>query len=1100
MFRPKDSKMNRHTQRISPRRTWLRSAILVGTSLVCCWALAQKIDNVPPAVQNNVAPNFMFMIDNSGSMSNIVPASPYVTTGTYYGTCASANLVPAGTSVDIKIVGGVPKFSYVIPASTARITYRHPTVSGSEPTRCFNNTATYGARLLGDTTSGTVRVPGSYLDSDYSGHYLNWYLGNYGGPVTGWVDRKLVTTGAVQSRIEIARASATTVLKALPLPPAAGASAAVRVGLTTYGSGGGALRVAMGDLTPTTLTSLTTSIGTLTPAGNTPLASTFADIGRYMATGYVGRVTTANSPPTVDLDALLKLDGTDNSARNACLSGAPLCTSSSSAKPIQYWCQRSSLFAMTDGRPQGDRSFNNNTYLRDYDNDCAGVNKANCVANGATGSWDRKTARTYESLGSDYMDDVAKALFDVDLRPDLTKPTPVAPAVAAKNNISTYMIGFADPAVQNDPLLINTARQGGGRFIAATDGPTLVDAFQSIISDALAKDAAAAAVAVTNAQITAGSVGYASSYNSGSWYGDLEAYSLDLSTGLQTGATQWSARDRLNAQGLASRKIASFNGSTGAAFTAANGAAFRAITPTLTDGIINYIRGDRTGEGTTYRLRTYLLGDIINAEPVVVNYPSGAATVFQAANDGLLHVIDGRVDASVATRGQELWAYVPALIHSKLPGRASLNSFEHEFLVDGTPATAEITGAGAITRILVGGLGKGGAGYYALNITSGTATTEADAAAKVLWEFKPANMGYSFGSPLIVNTSAGWKVVVASGYRNDSASGGLGGDGRGHVWVLNPTTGAIEKEFVTPVGYGSVSASLGLAHLGKMANVAADSVIRYVYGGDLLGNVWRVDLDAGSLSTPARIAAVSAPGGAYQPITVPPVVGPVSGSTSKIYIYFGTGQYFSTDDVPGTGTANAFATQTQTFYGIVDDTSVASPALPNIRGTNGSTCPTGGGNGDLVCQTATQVGSTGVFSATHNTVDLSVKRGFYMDVPITNGRVNTQAALTVRGTLVFVVNKPTNVVCNPGGSSFFFQLSAATGGAVVTVFAGSTYFDAGYTLADALSSRAVLIITSAGTRAVFRLSDKTTQSRVINETQGGATPVTFKRVYKRALN
>ena len=368
------------------------------------------------------------------------------------------------------------------------------------------------------------------------------------------------------------------------------------------------------------------------------------------------------------------------------------------------------------------------------------------------------------------MDDVAKALFDVDLRPDLTKPAPVPPATAAKNNITTYMIGFADPTVQNDPLLINTARQGGGRFIAATDGPSLVEALQSIISDALAKDAAAAAVAVTNAQITAGSVGYASSYNSGSWYGDLEAYSLDLSTGLQTGPIQWSARDRLNAQAASTRKIASFNGSAGAAFTTANGDAFRVATPALTDGLINYIRGDRTGEGTTYRARTYLLGDIINAEPVVVNYASSGATVFQASNDGMLHVFDGRVEASVATRGQELWAYVPQLIHGKLPGRASLLSFEHEYLVDGTPATAEISGASA-NRILVGGLNKGGAGYYALNITSGTAATEADAVSKVLWEFKPANMGYSFGIPLIVKTSTGWKVVVASGYRNDTATG-----------------------------------------------------------------------------------------------------------------------------------------------------------------------------------------------------------------------------------------------------------------------------------------------------------------------------------------
>jgi len=1074
----------------------LRSAFLVAAALACCGAIAQKIDDIPPAVKNNVAPNFMFMIDNSGSMSNIVPASPYLSTATYLASCPSSSRVPAGTSVDIRVISGEPRFRY------GSVNYRHTTVSGSETARCFDNSSTYGARLLADTASGGNRVPGSYLDSDYSGHFLNWYFGNYGGgALTGWTDRKLVGSGVVQNRIEIARTSAKSVVDTLPLPPAAGASAPVRVGLSTYRSGGGALRVAMGDLTTTTRTTIKSSIDALTPSGNTPLASTFADVGRYMATGYVGNVSTVNTP-SVDLDALLRLDGDDASpARNACLSNAPSCTSAASAKPIQYWCQRTSLFAMTDGRPQGDRSFNNNSYIHDYDRDCSGSNASTCrsphaASDNKVGTWDRKIGRTYEGIGSDYMDDVAKALFDVDLRPDLAKPVPIPPATVAKNNITTYMIGFADPTVQNDPLLINTARQGGGRFIAATDGPTLIDAFQTIISDALAKDAAAAAVAVTNAQITAGSVGYASSYNSGSWYGDLEAYSLDLSTGLQTGATQWSLRDRLNAQSAASRKIASYSGSAGAAFTTANGTAFRVATPALSDGIINYIRGDRTGEGTTYRSRTYLLGDIINAEPVVVNYAAGAV-VYQAANDGMLHAIDGRVESSVATRGQELWAYVPQLVHGKLPGRASL-SFEHEYIVDSTPATAEITGAGAMTRILVGGLGKGGAGYYALDITSGTAANEVAAVNKVKWEFKPTNMGYSFGTPLVVNTSAGWRVVVASGLRNDTASGGLGGDGRGHVWVLNPATGAVEKEFITPAGYGSTSASLGLAHLGKLANTPADSVVRYVYGGDLLGNVWRIDLNAASLSAPVRIAAVSAPDGSYQPITVPPVIGPVTGSTTKLYVYFGTGQYYSTDDVPGTSTPNSFATQQQTFYGIVDDTSVAAPSMPNIRGTNGGSCPVGGGDGDLVCQSATQATANGPFTATANPVNLATRRGFYMDIPITHGRVNNQAALTTRGTLVFVVNKPSNVVCNPGGSSYLFQLNSSTGGAVERTLGGGTYYDAGYALADALSSRPVLITTGTGTRGVLRFSDKTTQSREINETASAAAM--FRRIYKRSLN
>jgi type IV pilus assembly protein PilY1 len=458
---------------------------------------------------------------------------------------------------------------------------------------------------------------------------------------------------------------------------------------------------------------------------------------------------------------------------------------------------------------------------------------------------------------------------------------------------------------------------------------------------------------------------------------------------------------------------------------------------------------------------------------------------------------DGRIEASAATRGQELWAYVPQLIHASLPGRASLN-FEHEYLVDGTPATAEISGAGAMTRILVGGLNKGGAGYYALNITSGTAANEAAAVSKVLWEFKPANMGYSFGTPLIVNTADGWKVVVTSGYRNDAAAGGLGGDGRGRIWVLNPSSGAVEKEFITPSGYGSSSASLGLAHLGKMANVPADSAVRYLYGGDLLGNVWRVDLDAATLSAPVRIAAVTAPNGSAQPITAPPVIGPVSGNAFKQFIYFGTGQYFSTDDVPGTSTPNAFASQIQTLYGIVDDTTVTASALPNVRGTNSTTCPTGGGDGDLVCQVATQANASSPFTASSNAVDLGTRRGFYMDLPIAGGRVNTQAALTSKGTLLFVVNQPSSVVCNPGGSSYFFQLSASAGGAIAKTAGGNAYFEAGFTLANALSSRPVLITTSSGTRGVFRLSDKTTQSRAIGET--ASLDAAFKRVYKRALN
>lgn len=1081
-----------HPYRFPCLRRTLRAGLLAAAALAAFAVQAQKIDDVPPAVQNNVPPNFMFMIDNSGSMNAIVVAPPYDKTKTYLASCPGGRTLAAGSTVSLSVNrSGEPR------VVAGRNTYEHY-AADSRNGVCFDNTRFYSANLQEED--------GNF--GAYTGHYLNWYFGNYDN-TAAWNNRKPGT----ESRMEVARRASKAAIDKLPLPGSDGRTV-VRVGLSTYrnlnqGYNGGVLLRGMADFNATSRTNLRSSIDGLTAVTWTPLASTLADIGRYMATGYNGRIkfqrTADATPREVDIDDVFHLDGTDNrSDRGACLLGAPSCTSTSSPKPIQYWCQRSSIFAVTDGRPTKDRAFDNNAWMRDFDSDCSGSLRTQCVNNGASGSWDRKKDRTYEDDGSDYMDDVAKLLYTVDLRPDLVKPTPASGKPPAKNNIATYMIGFADEAVLADKLLLNTAANGGGRFIAATDGAELERAFSQVISDAITLDAAAAAVAVTNAQITAGTIGYASSYVSGSWYGDLEAYSLDINTGLQNGPIQWSARDKLNAfvraSGHGARKIASYNGA-GVPFSAANGNSFRTATPGLSDALINYTRGDQGGEPTTFRARSYLLGDIINAEPVVVNYPSPAGpVVFQAANDGMLHAFDGRV--SGATAGQELWAYVPRLVHGKLAGRASPSFFEHEFLMDSTPVVAEVTGVGGIERILAGGLGKGGAGYYALDITSGTAANEAAAASKALWEVKLPDMGYSFGLPLVVNTAAGWRVVVASGYRNDGAAGGLGGDGRGHVWVLNPGSGQVLKEFVTPAGFGSASDPLGLAYLSKPQHLAPAAAVRYVYGGDLKGNVWRIDLDAADGAAPVRIAAVADASGRPQAITSPPVVSPVTGSATRMLVYFGTGQYYSIDDVPGTAAPNANATQTQTIYGIVDDTTVPAPALPDIRGSTGASCPTSGpgigGNGDLVCQAATRSGPTAPIEVSHNPVDLVARRGFYLDIPITGGRVNTPVALTQRGTLVVIVNVPSNITCEPGGSSYLFQLSGSTGGAVLKTYGGNEYFQAVFKIGDALSSRSVIVSTGSGLRAIERLSDKGTESLRIDETAGGAP--TFRRIYMRPLN
>ena len=225
--------------------------------------------------------------------------------------------------------------------------------------------------------------------------------------------------------------------------------------------------------------------------------------------------------------------------------------------------------------------------------------------------------------------------------------------------------------------------------------------------------------------------------------------------------------------------------------------------------MINYLRGDRTLEGSTYRTRGHVLGDIVSAEPVFVaganatyadtGYNAFAASVaarqkaiYQGANDGMLHVFN-------ASTGDEMWAYVPYVAYPRLNALTD-PLYSHQFTVDGTPTvgdvdfnrTASLSGGPDWQTILVGGLAAGGPGFYALRITDPILTDESAAPTKLMWEFPnlstptavKSNVGYSFGKPVIAKTRAkGWVVLVTSGYNN--------GDGQGHLFVLDARYGSL---------------------------------------------------------------------------------------------------------------------------------------------------------------------------------------------------------------------------------------------------------------------------------------------------------------------
>ena len=166
--------------------------------------------------------------------------------------------------------------------------------------------------------------------------------------------------------------------------------------------------------------------------------------------------------------------------------------------------------------------------------------------------------------------------------------------------------------------------------------------------------------------------------------------------------------------------------------------------PLTAGDIVDFIRGDPSksvdgNPGGTLRNRNHPLGDVVHSAPV---YFKGM--VYIGANDGMLHGLD-------ATTGAELFAYVPNLVYDHLSELAD-QSYSHKFYVDGTPTAAKVSSS---RDVLVCGLGKGGKGYFALDVTSPTAMDETD----VLWEYSAIaandlDLGYTYGRASIVKTEA----------------------------------------------------------------------------------------------------------------------------------------------------------------------------------------------------------------------------------------------------------------------------------------------------------------------------------------------------------
>jgi type IV pilus assembly protein PilY1 len=398
---------------------------------------------------------------------------------------------------------------------------------------------------------------------------------------------------------------------------------------------------------------------------------------------------------------------------------------------------------------------------------------------------------------------------------------------------------------------------------------------------------------------------------------------------------------------------------------------------------LNYVRGSQASEGVGsagFRARpTSRLGDIVNSNPNFVGAPNagfGEASyaqfrqqnidrkpmIYVGGNDGMLHGFR-------AEDGRELLAYVPSMVHDKLnrlmsKTYAGTASKEHRYFVDGSPEISDafitVGTSGEWRTVLVSGLGAGGQGVFALNITKPQEFAETKASEIVMWEFSDKDdrdMGYVLAQPTIrrmaakdANGNNRWAAIVPAGYNNSEPQLGeisctptfvsgcttsttgsaylfiifLDGPGPDGVWNSGTDYIKIRARITTPVADDPASPN-GLTQP-LAADVTADGIVDYIYAGDLRGNLWKFDVTSTTATdwrrAENRVILYTAKDTASppqpQPITAKPEATLHPDGTGFI-ITFGTGKYLEpTDPFNPPGGPPKVPYQVQSFYGIWD--------------------------------------------------------------------------------------------------------------------------------------------------------------------------------------
>lgn len=585
---------------------------------------------------------------------------------------------------------------------------------------------------------------------------------------------------------------------------------------------------------------------------------------------------------------------------------------------------------------------------------------------------------------------------------------------------------------------------------------SLAKAFEQVAASA----SSSASVATNSTRLDTETLIYQARFNSNDWSGQLLAYKV--AAGGDISVVAWDTNQSGKIPSPDSRNIVTWSGSSGVNFewsslTAAQKAALAGATSqtltteqtTLGQRRLAWLKGARDQEQPAgeLRKRDYLLGDVVNSDPVFVGaqdygygrlpagtpgadtYAAYVATkasksplLLVGANDGMLHAFN-------ASTGVEAFAYMPSKVFGDIrritaPDYGKLSN-PHRYFVDGPIFIGDAYINESWRTVAIGSYGAGYRGVFALDLTNaGTATGFRPA--DVLFELDDvswSDIGHVMSPGVVGRLPDGtWGAVFGNGYNSQNEQAKL--------LVVNLASVADRVAISTAT---SATAN-GLSGPALLAN--GQRTLIQAYAGDLAGNMWKFAFTGNnsttranwqvaykSGNTPVPLFAAKNGAGQTQPITSLPELG-YNPDGNRLMVFFGTGSYFMPDDVvvptpPATS-------RVETFYGLVDDGGAVPQNSSDARSS-------------LVAQTIlseTDVGSLSLRKISNTTVNYSNKSGWYLDLikPNMSGTTGRQGERVVsapilrNGRIIFPTVIPSQNVCSAGGDSWLMELDAWSGG------------------------------------------------------------------------